>query len=76
MELIAGDLLVNEKKYVGSFAGSCIPERDFPVFLEWHKNGQLDLNDLVTRRFTLDQVNEAVLALERGEVQGRAIFEF
>lgn len=76
VELIAGDLLVNEKKYIGSFAGSCIPERDFPVFLEWHKNGQLNLNDLVTQRFTLDQVNEAVLALEKGHIQGRAIFEF
>jgi Zn-dependent alcohol dehydrogenase len=76
VELIAGDLLVNEKKYMGSFAGSCIPERDFPVFLEWHKNGQLNLNDLVTQRFALDQVNEAVLALETGLIQGRAIFEF
>ncbi|MBI4764981.1 MAG: zinc-binding dehydrogenase [Deltaproteobacteria bacterium] len=76
VELIAGDLLVNEKKYMGSFAGSCIPERDFPVFLDWHKTGQLNLNDLVTQRFTLDQVNEAVLALEKGRIQGRAIFEF
>ena len=76
VELSAGDILVNEKKYIGSFAGSCLPDRDFPLFLEWYKNGQLDLNALVSQRFTLDQVNEAVAALEQGRIQGRAILEF
>jgi Zn-dependent alcohol dehydrogenase len=76
VELSAGDILVNEKKYIGSFAGSCVPDRDFPLFLEWYKNGQLDLNALVTQRFTLDQINEAVAALEQGRIQGRAILEF
>ncbi len=76
VELAAGDLLVNEKRYIGSFAGSCVPDRDFPTFLEWHRKGLLDLNLLVSQRFTLDQVNEAVAALEQGRVQGRAIFVF
>ena len=75
-ELTAWDILCNEKKYIGSFAGSCIPEKDFPLFLEWYKNGQLDLDALVTQRFKLDQINEAVSALEQGRVQGRAILEF
>jgi Zn-dependent alcohol dehydrogenase len=76
VELDALDIMINEKKYIGSIGGSCHPDRDFPVFLEWHKNGQLNLNELVTQRFTLDQVNEAVVALETGRIQGRAIFEF
>jgi Zn-dependent alcohol dehydrogenase len=76
VELNAIDILVNEKKYIGSFGGSCLPDRDFPLFLEWYKNGQLDLEALVTQRFTLDQVNEAVAALEQGHIQGRAILEF
>jgi Zn-dependent alcohol dehydrogenase len=76
VELIAGDLLVNEKKYIGSFAGSCIPDQDFPVFLDWHKKGKLDLKALVTERYALDQVNEAVAALEQGKIFGRAILEF
>jgi Zn-dependent alcohol dehydrogenase len=74
--LNALDIVVNEKKYIGSNGGSCQPDRDFPIFLEWHKNGQLDLNALVTERFTLDQVNEAVTALEAGRIHGRAILEF
>jgi Zn-dependent alcohol dehydrogenase len=76
VELNAVDILVNEKKYIGSFGGSCRPDRDFPMFLDWHKNGQLDLNALVTKRFSLDQINEAVAALEAGQIQGRAILEF
>jgi Zn-dependent alcohol dehydrogenase len=76
MEMNALDILINEKKFIGSNGGSCHPDRDFPIFLEWHKSGRLDLNALVTERFTLDQVNEAVAALEAGRIQGRAILEF
>jgi Zn-dependent alcohol dehydrogenase len=76
VELNALDIVLNEKKYIGSNGGSCQPDRDFPIFLEWHKSGQLDLNALVTQRFTLDQVNEAVASLEAGRVMGRAILEF
>ena len=76
MEMNALDILINEKKFIGSNGGSCHPDRDFPIFLEWHKSGRLDLNALVTQRFTLDQVNEAVAALETGRIQGRAILEF
>jgi Zn-dependent alcohol dehydrogenase len=76
VELNAVDILINEKKYIGSIGGSCTPDRDFPLFLAWYRNGQLDLDALVTQRFSLDQVNEAVAALERGQIHGRAILEF
>jgi Zn-dependent alcohol dehydrogenase len=76
VELNAGDILSNEKKYIGSIGGSCVPDRDFPIFLEWYKKGQLDLNALVTQRFKIDQINEAVAALEKGLIKGRAILEF
>jgi Zn-dependent alcohol dehydrogenase len=76
VELNASDILVNEKKYIGSIGGSCVPDRDFPVFLEWYKKGQLDLNALVTQRFKIAQINEAVAALEKGLIKGRAILEF
>jgi D-arabinose 1-dehydrogenase-like Zn-dependent alcohol dehydrogenase len=34
------------------------------------------LNALVTQRFKIDQINEAVAALEKGLIKGRAILEF
>ena len=76
VELSAIDILINEKSFAGSFAGSCVPEIDFPLFLRWHKTGALDLESLVTARYAIDQINEATTALEKGQIQGRAILEF
>ncbi|MEL7186170.1 MAG: zinc-binding dehydrogenase [Pseudomonadota bacterium] len=70
------DLIVSEKSLIGSFCGSCKPGTDIPKFLEWHLDGRLDLNALVTRRYRLDQINEAVADLEAGRIEGRGIIEF
>lgn len=76
VELDARDLLISEKKYIGSIGGSCRPDRDFPMFLRWYKEGDLDLDAMVTARYKLDQINEATHALEKGQISGRAIMEF
>ncbi len=76
VELSAIDILINEKRYVGSIGGSCAPDRDFPRFLEWEDNGDLNLNAMVTERFALEQINEAAKALQEGKISGRAILEF
>ncbi len=76
VELNAIDVLVNEKHFIGSIGGSCAPDRDFPRFLEWHDNGDLDLEAMVTQRYRLEDINEATAALEQGRIAGRAILEF
>jgi len=76
VELNAIDILVNEKKFMGSIGGTCTPDRDFATFLKWYRQGDLDLDALVTKRYALDEINEATGALERGEIKGRAIIEF
>lgn len=75
-EVDALNLVVTEKRFVGSMAGTSKPERDFPVLLDWHEQGHLDLDQLVTERFPLERANEAVAALEAGEISGRAIFVY
>ena len=70
------DLFLHEKRLSGSLAGSCRPDRDVPLFLEWFVRGDLDLDALVTRRYALDDINEAIAALAKGEIEGRAIIEF
>jgi Zn-dependent alcohol dehydrogenase len=45
------------------------------MFLRWFKEGQLDLNALVTTRYKLDQINEATTALQAGKIAGRSILE-
>jgi Zn-dependent alcohol dehydrogenase len=69
-------LLFGGKIYRGAPGGSSRPDRDFPMFVRWFKEGKLPLDLLVTRRYKLDEINEACAALERGEIAGRAIIEF
>jgi Zn-dependent alcohol dehydrogenase len=76
VELDARDLLISEKKYIGSIGGSCRPDRDFPMFLRWYHEGDLDLDALVTSRYKLDDINAATTDLEKGRIFGRAIMEF
>jgi Zn-dependent alcohol dehydrogenase len=74
--LNAIDVLLNEKRFIGSIGGSCHPDRDFPVFLEWYADGRLDLDALVTARYALDDINTATTDLEEGRIEGRAILVF
>ena len=69
-------MLYGERHLIGSVGGSCQPDRDFPMFLAWADDGDLDLDAMVTERFKLSQINEATAALEHGEIFGRAILEF
>jgi Zn-dependent alcohol dehydrogenase len=70
------ELLLHEKKFIGSLGGSCQPDRDFPLFLDWHTTKKLDLDALVTERFPIEKINEATHALETGKIFGRAILTF
>ena len=76
VELNAGEMLGTEKQFRGSIGGSCCPDRDFPLFLDWHADGRLDLEALVTERYRIDDINEATAALEEGKIAGRSILEF
>ena len=76
VELNAIDMLINEKKFIGSIGGSCAPDRDFPKYLDWYDKGLLNLDVMVTERFTIDQINEATTALEQGKISGRSILVF
>jgi Zn-dependent alcohol dehydrogenase len=46
------------------------------MFLRWFNEGDLDLDAMVTARYSLDQIGEATTALEKGQIAGRAIMEF
>lgn len=69
---IAG-LVANQRRVASSIGGSCQPDRDFHQFLDWHEEGTLRLDAIVTDRYPLDAVNDAVADLAAGRVVGRAI---
>jgi Zn-dependent alcohol dehydrogenase len=66
---------MGQRQFRGSL-GAAYPERDFELYLRWHREGKFPLDKLITRRYTLDQINEACDALRAGEILGRAIIEF
>lgn len=74
-ELPAVSMLVNERRVLGTIGGTSLPEDDIPRFLEWYRNGDLDLDALVTSRVGLDEINEATKMLDDGKVLGRTIIE-
>ncbi len=61
-------ILAPEKTVIGSMYGSCRPRLDFPRIFSLYKAGKLKLDELVTRVYPLEGVNEAFEALGRGEV--------
>ncbi len=62
-----------ERVLMGSYMGSCVPQRDIPRFIAMYRAGLLPVDLLRTRELRLDEVNEAFDRLDRGEVARQVI---
>lgn len=62
------------KNLKGSWGGESIPDKDIPRFVDLYKKGKLPLERLITHRYKLDEVNQALDDLEQGIV-GRPLIE-
>lgn len=62
------DLVTQEKTLKGSIYGSTRPYADMPRLFDLYRRGRLPLDRLLTRRYRLDEINEAYRALLAGEV--------
>ena len=69
----AADLTLQEKNITGSFMGSNRFRVDMPRFVELYLQGKLHLDDMVSGHIKLGDVNEALLALETGEIARNVI---
>ena len=69
----AVDIVRNEKTVRGTYYGSARSQVDMPKLVDLYLSGKLNLDDLVVRHYTLDQVNQAYADLDRGEVGRGAI---
>ncbi len=61
-------IVLAEKTIRGCWLGSTDLRRDVPCLVDLYRRGQLLLDQLVTRRLRLDEVNTGLAALEEGEV--------
>jgi S-(hydroxymethyl)glutathione dehydrogenase/alcohol dehydrogenase len=66
--LPANALHAQGKRIMGSVYGSAQVRRDIPRLVALAEAGRLDLSGMVSRRLRLDDVNDAIGAIEAGEV--------
>jgi S-(hydroxymethyl)glutathione dehydrogenase/alcohol dehydrogenase len=62
------ELFFDGKTMHGSLYGSADVRRDFPRLIALWQAGRLDLEGMITQRVTLDQADDALNALGRGDV--------
>lgn len=56
-----------QKQVTGSAYGSTVPRRDIPRLVDLYRRGELRLEPMITRRLRLEDVNDALAAMSRGE---------
>ncbi|MBT5265822.1 MAG: Zn-dependent alcohol dehydrogenase [Rhodospirillaceae bacterium] len=60
--------IANEgQRLLGSKMGSGAPTRDIPLLVDLYQRGTLKLEPLVSGRYRLDEINEAIASVKRGE---------
>lgn len=69
-------MIATGKVFRGAPGGIGWPERDYPRYIQWFKEGKLPLDRLVSQRYTLEQINEGIAALKNGQIAGRAIVTY
>jgi NDMA-dependent alcohol dehydrogenase len=58
---------VFEQRIQGSLFGSCNPFTDIPMLLRLHEEGRLELDRLITRRYSLDEIDQGYRDQAAGE---------
>ena len=59
--------LMQEKRIRRVSYGNARPRRDFPLLARAYLDGDLMLDELISRRIALDEINDGFAALKRGE---------
>jgi S-(hydroxymethyl)mycothiol dehydrogenase len=69
-------LLWNERRGIRTcWYGNCLGSRDFQLLADWYRNGTLHLDEMVSRRVRLDEV-EAAFELMTAGTELRSVIVF
>ena len=71
--LSAADLTLQEKKITGSYMGSNRFRFDMPRYVDFYLDGRLKLDEMISSRIALDEVNAAFDRLRKGEAARQVI---
>ncbi len=69
----AADLTLQEKKITGSIMGSNRFRFDMPKYIDFYLDGRLRLDEMISARISLDEVNGAFDAMRKGEAARQVI---
>jgi S-(hydroxymethyl)glutathione dehydrogenase / alcohol dehydrogenase len=69
------DVFHSGKRITGCLGGNTYPDRDFPRYIALYKAGKLKIDELITHRYNIEEINQAIDAILAGRV-GRAVIEF
>lgn len=72
---LMGAAFLSEKKIQGSMMGSNRFPVDMPRFVDFYMSGKLKLDEMVSQRIKLEQVNEGFADMKRGEL-ARSVIVF
>ena len=61
------DLVWSEQRLLGSRMGSTHLQQDVPRLVDLYLGGRLKLDELITARYALDDINDAISSMQRGE---------
>jgi alcohol dehydrogenase len=73
LDIQAVSLVTEERTLKGSYLGSCVPERDIPRFVAAYQDGRLPVEELLTHRIGLDDLNEGFDRLAAGAAVRQAV---
>jgi S-(hydroxymethyl)glutathione dehydrogenase/alcohol dehydrogenase len=63
------------RRVIGSHGGDTVPDTDIPRYYQLYKLGKLQLDQLITNRFKLAEINQAVATVRAGQACGRCVIE-
>jgi len=69
----AADVTLQEKKITGSYMGSNRFRFDMPKYIDFYLDGRLHLDEMISSRIGLDEVNGAFDRMRKGEVARQVI---
>jgi NDMA-dependent alcohol dehydrogenase len=64
--LVLVDMLQNCKQLKSLIYGGMNPRASMPMLLDMYRSGHLKLDELITRRYRLDQINDAITDMREG----------
>lgn len=63
------------RQIIGSHGGDTKPDTDIQRYIQLYNLGKLKLDEQISHTYELDQINEAIKKLQKGEIIGRCLIK-